>query len=439
MGRDGAIGVLTRIELREFRDYLSTDLPAVFSDDAVGATPVALLCKELLRRGHRLVIFSLHASVRAPQTFDGDRLRVHLLPIRPSPLQDGFRKEREYLTTAIRRENPMCLNAHWTYEYALAAIESHLPHIITAHDAPLAMLRWNFVLDPYNKTYHNPGYYQLARHNAAWLVRTAIAYKAARNAHRLIAVSPYVADHLGRYGFHGKSIEVVPNGMPRENFARPAAVNRDQPFTFATVLSHWSKLKNGAAAIRAFGQVRRALPSAQMLMFGAGYESNGPAAAWARERSLDRGVEFRGPVPYREMIEAYSGQVSALVHPSFVEAHPMPIIEAMSLGIPVIAGNKAGGVPWTLGYGAHGALVDVRSPDAIASAMLRLAQDQELRTGLARAARQAAKEKFSLDKMVDRYEAIYAELIAGAGDRAIPTARVGPPGIAMSASELTRQ
>ena len=90
----------------------------------------------------------------------------------------------------------------------------------------------------------------------------------------------------------------------------------------------------------------------------------------------------------------------------------MPLIEAMSMGIPVIGGRKAGGVPWTLGEG--GMLVDVRSPKAIASAMLQIASDRVARTRLEAIARMSVMQRFHLAQVTDQYEAIYAGLVAEA-------------------------
>jgi glycosyltransferase involved in cell wall biosynthesis len=80
----------------------------------------------------------------------------------------------------------------------------------------------------------------------------------------------------------------------------------------------------------------------------------------------------------------------------------------MSLGIPAIGGDRVGGVPWTLGNGEYGVLVDVRSPDQIASAMLRLAQDEGTRARLGAAGREFARRRFHIEQVADQYEAIYA-------------------------------
>jgi glycosyltransferase involved in cell wall biosynthesis len=405
----GPIGILAPIELAELRDYLSPRDANNISSQVAGASPIHLLCKSLLARGRRVVVFSLHPSIEERQVFEGERLRIYLGPIAQRSVLNFFKEERRFLANAIKSEKLACLHAHWTYEYALAAIDSGVPYVVTAHDAPLTYLRWNGILNPYDALY-GEGLKKAARNSLFWLARTLIAYRAARNAKRLTAVSPYVAQHMRQYGFHAKPIEVIPNGMPSEFLDRKIERLSRGTFTFATALGGWGQLKNGDKAIAAFAKVRAVLPDTKMLMFGGGYAPDGPAAAWARKKSYDQGIEFRGRVLHSEIINTFARDVDVLVHPSHVEAHPMPVIEAMSLGIPVIGGNAAGGVPWTLGEGAYGLLVDVRSPEAIAAAMLQLASDISLQTRLGAAARESIRQRFRLDQVVEQYEIVYEQL-----------------------------
>src|SRR5215469_11491650 len=271
---EGTIGVLAPIELSEFRDYLSRGALDNFPYKIRDATSVNLLCKELLRRGKRLAIFSLHPSVTSEHFFEGDRLRIYLGPSKPSSVINGFRSERRFLTDRIARENLSCLHAHFTYEYALAAIDSGLPHVVTARDTPVHYLWRNLVFAP-DRRYGRQSYYQIGRNNIFWIARTLVAYRAIGKAQRIVAVSPYVAEHLHRYRFTTKEIEVIPNGVPTEYFGRRVERSADDDrITFGTLLSGWSRLKNGAPAIQAFAQVRRTLSNATMIMFGPGYSSD---------------------------------------------------------------------------------------------------------------------------------------------------------------------
>jgi L-malate glycosyltransferase len=219
-----------------------------------------------------------------------------------------------------------------------------------------------------------------------------------------------VAEHLRRYHFRSEPVKVIPNGMPDALFQRRRDQNTVGALTFGAVLNGWGGRKNGAAAIEAFARVRATLPDTRMLLFGEGHSVDGPAAIWARERGWEGGIEFRGQVPHAEVIDLLSRRVDVLVHPALEEAHPMALIEAMSLGIPAIGGHAAGGVPWTLGDGKYGMLVDVRSPDQIASAMLRLIQDHKVRKRLGELARESVKRRFHIKEVANSYEAIYAEL-----------------------------
>jgi glycosyltransferase involved in cell wall biosynthesis len=407
-----AIGIVAPIELAEFREYLRHGTLDAFPREILGATPVTpvnLLCKELLRRGRRLALFSLHPAVTSEYFFEGDRLRIYLGPVKASSVMNAFREERRFLTGRIARENLSCLHAHWTYEYALAASDTALPHVVTAHDAPINCLRQNFILLP-DRRYVQKSYYRNARNNIFWIARTLVAYRAIRRAQRVVAVSPYLADHLRQYRFTTKPVDVIPNGIPEEYFSRRVRRRDDeQTITFATLLSNWSKLKNGASAIQAFAEVRATLPKATMMMFGPGYSPNGPAASWARQRGMEQGIEFMGHVPNPEIIRALSERIDVLVHPSLEEAYAMPLVEAMSMGIPAIGGSKSGAVPWTLGPG--GLLVDVRSPRAIASAMLQIASDDVARMRLERSARESVMQRFHLARTTDQYEAIYSSLV----------------------------
>jgi L-malate glycosyltransferase len=134
----------------------------------------------------------------------------------------------------------------------LAAQASKLPHVITAHDAPISILRHNFI--PYR------------------IARTLMAYCVLARASRVVSVSPYVADHLKRFMFYRGGKAVIPNGMPASLFEQAISIKKEQrPFTIVTALSNWCALKNGTAAIKAFTLFKRDFPSARMIMFGAGY------------------------------------------------------------------------------------------------------------------------------------------------------------------------
>jgi glycosyltransferase involved in cell wall biosynthesis len=298
------------------------------------------------------------------------------------------------LLQAIKRERPDLIHAHWTYEFALAAIESGLPHLITAHDAPFQILRYDFT--PYR------------------FIRTLMAISVLHRAQALTAVSPHVAEHLGRFFRYRRRISVVPNGLWQDLFERHAERPRlavTGQVTFATVLNGWGHLKNAETAIRAFAIVRAQMPSARMLMFGKGYGVGEVAQMWARQKGLDASIEFRGAQPYESMLEQLATEVDVLVHPSREESFCMVIAEAMALRVPVVAGSRSGAVPWILDQGTAGLLVDVRSQAQVAREMVALGRDPEYRRRVATVGWELASQRYTMGLVADQYVRCYQEIL----------------------------
>lgn len=385
------IGMVGPSVPREFAEHLALspqDLPA-----GMGGSPVNLLTGELLKRGWNIKLFTLDPALAKEQVFRGRQLTVCVGPYRPRPrhrARDFFAAERSYLQSAIARERPDLLHAQWTYEFALASLSSGLPTLITAHDAPVNVLR------------HNLTVYRL--------VRTLMAWKAMRCAQNVVAVSPHVAGHLSRYHFLKGSAVVVPNGLPDSLFSLATRSNANRSSVhFATVLNGWGNYKNGQAGIEAFALARRSIADARLFMFGADHGPGEAAERWARERGFHQGIEFVGALPHKALLFRLADSVDVLVHPALEEAQPMSIIEAMSLGIPVIGGEHSGGVPWTLDYGQAGVLVDVKTPSAIAAAMVELASDKGLRAEWGARGRKLAESRYHIGAVADAYEALYRQ------------------------------
>jgi glycosyltransferase involved in cell wall biosynthesis len=389
------VGMLATIELAQFRDML---YPTEWSDRlpaGIGGAAVGLLSRELVGRGRRLLVVTLDPTVEDEVVVEGPNLKICFGPYRRDhPAHDFFAAERAYLLRVLRREQPDIVHAQWTYENALAAQRSGLPHIITAHDAPLNVLRHEFI--PYR------------------IAKTLMAYRVLSRARRVVSVSPYVAAHLSRFMFYRGPREVVPNGMPESLFAsRLTTRTPTGPLTFASILSGWGGHRNGNVAIEAFAAVRVPHPESRLIMFGRGHGPGEEAERWAKAHGLAAGIEFAGVQPYSSLIDRLARDVDVFVHPSLEDAQSMVLIEAMALGIPTIAGVASGGTPWTLDEGRAGVLVDVNDPSAVARAMLGLADSAEERESWGRRGLELATRRYHIRHVADAYERIYAELLDG--------------------------
>ena len=114
----------------------------------------------------------------------------------------------------------------------------------------------------------------------------------------------------------------------------------------------------------------------------------------------------------------------AFVLASKYEGYPIAVMEALSVGLPVVS-TDVGGVPETVTEGVEGYLVPPGDPGALAAALLRLVRDPAARARMGRAA-VAAGRRFDIGSAVEEQERVYTELAAGRSTaRRTPSAAAG--------------
>ena len=93
-----------------------------------------------------------------------------------------------------------------------------------------------------------------------------------------------------------------------------------------------------------------------------------------------------------------------------MEATSIAGLEAMASGVPLVA-SRVGGLPLIVEDGVTGLLVPPRSPEDLASALLRLLRDTGLRTAMATAARERAVREFDWRVIARRTESFYLRVL----------------------------
>src|SRR5262249_19527897 len=122
----------------------------------------------------------------------------------------------------------------------------------------------------------------------------------------------------------------------------------------------------------------KALPGSRLVVAGGDGYGAAEIHSLVRREGMERRVLFLGHVDQSKLRLLYSS-AAALVFPSFEEAFGLPILEAMSCGLPVITSNVTG-MPEVAGDAAL--LVDPRNIEEIAAAMQRVLDDGRLRQEL---------------------------------------------------------
>jgi glycosyltransferase involved in cell wall biosynthesis len=131
----------------------------------------------------------------------------------------------------------------------------------------------------------------------------------------------------------------------------------------------------------------------------------------ARVRALgaERAVESLGALPRAQALAALAG-AGALVLPSRWEGLPIAPIEAMALGVPVVAANVSG-TPEIVESGVSGVLVDERRPEPYVTAVRALCEDADLRARVIAAGKRTVQEKFLRARNAAAHRELYASLL----------------------------
>jgi len=119
-------------------------------------------------------------------------------------------------------------------------------------------------------------------------------------------------------------------------------------------------------------------------------------------------VALGDPVVPPTEVASWLRAADLYVHPSRADTFPSGVLEALACGTPVVA-SRVGGVPEQLSEDT-GVLVEPGDPAALAAAIESLLADPDRRARMAAAAAEGARGRFSLERQVDAYVELYADL-----------------------------
>jgi glycosyltransferase involved in cell wall biosynthesis len=95
---------------------------------------------------------------------------------------------------------------------------------------------------------------------------------------------------------------------------------------------------------------------------------------------------------------------------SISEGVSLTILEAMAASLPVIA-TRVGGTPEVVDNGVTGLLVPARDPKRLTAALVELSCSPDLRRALGAAGRERLEQRFTIERMVEQYAAVYSGLL----------------------------
>src|SRR5438105_5538822 len=232
-----------------------------------------------------------------------------------------------------------------------------------------------------------------------------------RRAETVIVPSMYLQDIVSR---HGIETIVVPNVIDTSRF-RFRQRQSFLPILICTrSLEPHYRVDN---VVRAFAEVRKERPEAQLLLAGSGSQEQA-IRQLASELSLT-GVSFLGAVAPGEINKLYD-QADILVNASEVDNMPVSIMEAFAAGTPVVS-SAAGGIPYLVKHQHTGLLSEPGDWRGLAANIIRVCRDVGLGIRLAENAQQQSLE-YEWSRVKAQWLAVYAATSASGWERAIQSA-----------------
>ena len=221
-------------------------------------------------------------------------------------------------------------------------------------------------------------------------------------------------------GVNPERIVHIPNGVPTEELreaAQPPPGRADLGIPEeARVVIHVAQFrpeKNQAATFEAVSRLRAGLGDVRAVFVGVGR----PIKDALEERAVAEGATWVHFLGMRDDVPALYGLADLAVLPSTADTMPLSLLEAMALGVPVVATDVGDVRAMVEGAGA-GICVPPGDLEAFTEACGRILSDPEAQARLSAAGR-AASRGFDSEAMIDRYEEVLSAAAAhDAGRRA---------------------
>jgi sugar transferase (PEP-CTERM/EpsH1 system associated) len=227
---------------------------------------------------------------------------------------------------------------------------------------------------------------------------------------RVVTVSDQLRHWLTtQVGIRASKVTVLRNGVDTERFRRhPQRQRLRTAHGFSATdmvigtVGRLDPVKNQAALLDALELLATEHPSLRMLIVG-----DGPERLMLQREITARGLGGRACLPgYCEDVPEMLNLMDVFVLPSLGEGMCNTILEAMAVGLPVIA-TAVGGNPELVKDAVTGVLVPARDCRALAEAIARYATDTDARRQHGNAGHERVVREFTLHAAVERYVSLY--------------------------------
>jgi colanic acid/amylovoran biosynthesis glycosyltransferase len=276
---------------------------------------------------------------------------------------------------------------------------THVHAHFATHPTMAAWMIWRLTGIPYSFTGHAHDIY----------VHQAMLGRKIRDARFVVTVSHFNRRLLETME-SSTPVHVIHCGVETGLFSPRAGPRNDTHRLTIVSVASLQPYKGIENLVQACGLLRAQGHAFSCVIVGDG-ELRRPLQRMTSDLDLDGSVEFLGPQT-EERVREIVGTADVFVLPSVVmktgkmEGLPVALVEALALGVPVVA-SAISGIPELVRAGETGQLVPPGDPGEIARAIARVAEDRQAATAMAARGRSLVEQEFDLQKNVRRLTALF--------------------------------
>lgn len=216
------------------------------------------------------------------------------------------------------------------------------------------------------------------------------------NIDSIIALSEYNKQQFLEKNLCEESkITIIFNGISTEKYTY--SLSEDKEKVVIGEIARLDKIKGQIDLIEAFSLAKKDFnKEVELIFIGAGeYKDN------ILKKISSSKLENIKLIGYSNEIDKWLKEIDIYCLPSYEEAAPFSILEAMASGKAIIA-SKVGGVPEMIDDGKTGLLIEPGNISQLSKYLIRLVNSHEDRVVLGKMARRAAENEFELDTLMEK-------------------------------------
>lgn len=305
-----------------------------------------------------------------------------------------FTVDRRAVRRQIEMLAPDLIHAHGqAAAYPFAAFDTGRPTLVTVHGINVLEAR----LDP------RGGVIRGKLRAALWGYAERLCL---RRASDIVVISPFVQEVIAP---HTKARFHIIENPVHDDFFRLAP--EPEPGKVLMVGSI-QKRKGTLEAIQAMALVRKRIPHARLYVAGGvmpAYQAYGDMVRrYVAEHHAGKAVHLVGQLAHEALLEAYrTSQV--FLFPSFLEASPVALVEAMAAGLPPVV-SDIGGTAHLVQEGVTGYRVPAGDIQRMAERLVHLLEDETTRRRVGAQARGWAEAHCSAPTIAGQIHGLYQKL-----------------------------